>query len=102
MKDEIKEILNQLEIVARKHTIELCEDCSKIETMSASVVDELRLNNYSSKLLLDYITNLQEEKDKFKLRCYKALKLIRDNYGLLDKYGIDMIDDILNGGDDNE
>ena len=61
MKDEIKEIINQLEIVARKHTIEVYEDGSKIETMPASVVDELRLNNYSSKILLDYITNLQEE-----------------------------------------
>lgn len=60
MKDEIKEIINQLEIVARKHTIEVCEGGSKIETMPASIVDELRLNNYSSKLLLDYITSLQD------------------------------------------
>lgn len=67
LKDEIKEILNKLEIVARKHTIEVCEDGSKIETMPASVVDELRLNNYSSKLLLDYITNLQQENEKLKL-----------------------------------
>ena len=64
MNDEIKEILNQLEIVSIKHTIEVCEDGSKIETMPASVVDELRLNNYSAKLLLDYITNLQEENEK--------------------------------------
>ena len=61
LNDEIKELLNQLEIVARKHTIEVCEDDSKIETMPASVVDELRLNNYSARLLLDYITNLQKE-----------------------------------------
>jgi hypothetical protein len=76
MKDEIKEILDQLEIVARKHTIEVCEDGSKIETMSASVVDELRLNNYSSKLLLDYITNLQHENDnliKYNKICKKYL-----------------------------
>ena len=66
MKDEIKEIINQLEIVARKHTIEVCEDGSKIETMPASVVDELRLNNYSSKILLDYITYLQEELEEQK------------------------------------
>lgn len=64
MKDEIKEILDKLEIVARKHTIKICEDGSRIETMSANVGDELRLNNYSSKLLLNYITNLQEEINK--------------------------------------
>ena len=70
MTNEIKEILDKLEIVARKHTIEVCEDGSKIETMSASVVDELRLNNYSAKILLDYITNLQEEKENA-VECLK-------------------------------
>lgn len=65
MKDEIKEILDRLEIVARKHTIEICDD-GNIETLPASIVDELRLNNYSSKLLLDYITNLQEENERLK------------------------------------
>lgn len=56
---------------------------------------------------LDYIKKLQKQEqeierlnkevEKYKKRCYEALKLIRDNYGLLDKYGIDMLDDILNG-----
>lgn len=55
MSEELKTILDKLEIVARKHTIEVCEDGSKIETMPASIVDELRLNNYSAKLLLNYI-----------------------------------------------
>ena len=43
------------------------------------------------------IERLNEEVEKYKKRCYEALKLIRENYGLLDKYGIDMLDDILNG-----
>ena len=59
MKNEIKEILGKLETVAGKHTIEIREDGSKIERMPAFVVNELRLNNFSAKLLLDYITNLQ-------------------------------------------
>jgi peptidoglycan hydrolase CwlO-like protein len=77
LKDETKEILNKLEIVARKHTIEVCENGSKIETMPASVVDELRLNNYSSKLLLDYIINLEQENEKLKqeqIGKYQTLK----------------------------
>lgn len=61
MSDETKEILDKLEIASRKHTIKVCEDSSKIETMPASVVDELRLSSFSAELLLDYITNLQEE-----------------------------------------
>lgn len=63
--ENIKEILDKLEIVARKHTIEVCDDGSKIETMPASIVDELRLNNWSAKLLLDYITNLQHTEDLY-------------------------------------
>lgn len=65
MNEEVKEILFQLEIVARKHTIKVLDD-GNIETMPASVVDELRLNNYSAKILLNYITNLQKEKEKLK------------------------------------
>ena len=40
--------------------------------------------------LLDYITNLQE-------RIFKARKMIFDNYGVLDKYEIELLDDILKG-----
>ena len=76
MNDDIKEILGKLEIVARKHTIEVCDDGSKIETMPASIVDELRLNNWSAKLLLDYITNLQEELEEEKRINQEDLKLI--------------------------
>ncbi len=85
MKDEIKEILDKLK--------------DKNNHISHSMI---LLSIKETTTLYDYITNLQEERDKFKTRCYKALKLIRDNYGLLDKYGIDMLDDILTGGDDNE
>ena len=45
------------------------------------------------------INRLIQEKEKFRLRCFKALKFIRDNYGVLDKYEIDVLDDILNGID---
>ena len=43
------------------------------------------------------VERLNKEVEKYKKRCYEALTLIRENYGLLDKYGIDMLDDILNG-----
>ncbi len=50
-------------------------------------------------VVLDYITKLEEEKDKYKMRCYNALKMIWDNYCVLDKYQIDLMEDILNGKD---
>lgn len=45
------------------------------------------------------IERLNKEIEKYKKRCFKGLNLIRDNYGVLDKYGIDILDDILNGDD---
>ena len=98
MSDEIKEILNRLEIVARKHTIKVCEDGSKIETMPASVIDELRLNNYSSKLLLDYITNLQQENENLKdfNNKLQATKDRLDKYDRENQLEIDRLNNITN------
>ena len=111
MKDEIKEILEALKIDE--------EDLNVRSSMY-----QLQLTPKEQKILLNYITNLQtieqqysailsenaelenkttnlqEEKDKYKLRCYKAKKMIFDNYGLLDKYGIEMLEDILDGKSD--
>lgn len=39
----------------------------------------------------------EQKEDKYKRRCIKALTIIYENYGLLDKYGIEMIEDILEG-----
>lgn len=86
MTEEIKELLNKLEIVAKKHTIEVLET-GNIETMPASVVDELRLNNYSAKILLNYITNLQKENEglKYQIKGYEQERenvldnIIREN-----------------------
>lgn len=106
MSEEAKEILFQLEIVARKHTIKVT-DTGNIETMPASVVDELRLNNYSAKILLNYITNLQKENEQLrtelnshKLKNEKATSLIKR---LQKQYGY-VLDDLLflllQGGDE--
>lgn len=77
MNDEIKEILDNL----------------KDEVWSKTGAD-------SYDKLLDYITNLQQERDKYKMRCYNSLKMIWDNYGVLDKYEIEMLEDILEGKSD--
>ena len=90
-----KEILDKLEIVARKHTIEVFEDGGKIETMSASVVDELRLNNYSAKLLLDYITNLQENYE----RIYNENCKLREERNITD---VSLLDENYNLRQENE
>lgn len=63
------------------------------------VKDIAEYEENDSQLAKYTIAELHQEVDKYKRRCYEALKLIRDNYGLLDKYGIDMLDDILNGSD---
>lgn len=45
--------------------------------------------------LLSYIEQLEKT-------IYKARKMIFDNYGVLDKYEIEMLDDILKGDSDYE
>lgn len=107
MKDEIKEILYELNDMFQLSELEQqVKDIEKILDYITNLQNQLEEKTYLyNKLDTEskyVITNLQEEKDKFKLRCYKALRLIRDNYGVLDKYVIDTLDDILNGGDDNE
>ena len=74
----IEEILYKLEIVARKHTIEVC-DGSKIETIPASLVNELRLNYFSAELLSNYIDN----KDKEINRLNNIIKPKEVNYNYL-------------------
>ena len=51
------------------------------------------IDKKDTKLLLSYIEQLEK-------RIYKARKMIFDNYGVLDKYGIEMLDDILKGDSD--
>ena len=40
---------------------------------------------------------LKEENQKLYERLFKARKMIFDNYGVLDKYQIEMLEDILKG-----
>lgn len=56
------------------------------------------LNNKTEKQEKE-IERLNKEVEKYKKRCLTGLRLIRNNYGVLDKYGVDMLDDILNGVD---
>lgn len=42
----------------------------------------------------------QDVAEDLQERIDKARKMIFDNYGVLDKYGIEMLDDILKGGSD--
>ena len=70
--------------------------------MNDEIIEKIRQWYIDDDLIsiLDYITNLQQEKDKFKLRCFKAYKMIWDNYGVLDKYQIDLMEDILKDKED--
>ena len=75
LKEEIKEILEELENMY---------EISELEE---------QVNNINK--IRDYIINLQQENEKLKEKIYKARKMIFDNYGVLDKYEIELLDDIL-------
>jgi hypothetical protein len=88
MNDEIKEILDILEGRKKWYLHQ--------QKNNSAFNDE----DYVAYMVLDYITNLQQERDKYKMRCFKAYKMIWDNYGVLDKFGIEMLEDILKGKED--
>lgn len=75
MNNEVKEILDSI----KSYIIQYKDEDGKLE---------LSFKEWFA--LLDYITNLQE-------RIFKARKMIFDNYGVLDKYEIELLDDILKG-----
>lgn len=96
MNDEIKEILDRLDYN------EWEVDLYKVPITWCELYD-----------IRDYITNLQQEnerlfKEKLDIqkdltnRIYKARKMIFDNYGVLDKYEIELLDDILQGSENDD
>lgn len=50
---------------------------------------------YDKETLRDMVLILQEENKQLKKDIYDALKMIYINYGLLNKYQIEMLEDIL-------
>ncbi len=49
--------------------------------------------------LLKEKERLEKENKKLKKIIFEARKMIFDNYGVLDKYEIELLDDILKGSD---
>lgn len=66
MNERIKEILNNLRYTAKEHTIQVLENSGMIEHCPQQIPTEMRLNSYSAKILLNYITNLQQENERLK------------------------------------
>ena len=81
MNDEVKEILDYFQKDVDKH------EESKKYLMEKYGYDEETIDNISqhkrhinTKILLDYITNLQQENQKYKEVIDKAIKFIEDTY----------------------
>ena len=82
MNKEIEELLN---------TLKKEDDYWSKRKHDYPFPDYYSLNREDLHLLLSYIEKLEKI-------IYKARKMIFDNYGVLDKYEIEMLDDILKGG----
>lgn len=88
MNNEIKEILNLLKRC--DNTYLKIEDSEGKINYEYKKVNDLRLDGYHSQILLDYITNLQQENED-NSRCIKSLKeqlesVIKNNQELLEKW----------------
>lgn len=78
---EIEELLNKIRNSIKTH---------KKLNLDDDMLVVLEFDVIQWNLLLSYIEQLETNRDK-------ARKMIFDNYGVLDKYGIEMLDDILKG-----
>ena len=91
MNNEIKEILDNLKYVSNQIEIYTHDGNIKSKDIPSSLSKEVRIYSYGAKVLLDYITNLQEENENLRSTNHQfatlntSLRSDRDNY----KYRID-------------
>lgn len=120
MNNEIKEILNDLRKTADNSIFVVCSSQEELDKIPKYTANFLSVNDRQAKILLDYITKLQEENDKLKanLEMYengvyfssendklqdkidKAIEYIEEKGRL--KYKPDELLNILKGDSSNE
>lgn len=66
MKDEIKEILDDLRKTAENTIFVVCSSQEELDKMPKYTANFLSINDRKARLLLNYITNLQEENERYK------------------------------------
>lgn len=76
MKDEIKEILDKLKDTADTSFFAICGTKEELENIPKSISKALHITDKHAKLLLDYITNLQEENENLQEKLNLAMETI--------------------------
>ena len=64
MKDEIKEILEELRKTADNTIFVICSSQEELDKIPKYTANFMSINDRKAKLLLDYITNLQQENER--------------------------------------
>lgn len=71
MNNEIKEIINDLRKTADNSLFIVCSSQEELDKIPKYTANFLSVNDRQAKILLDYITNLQEENERLKELCNK-------------------------------
>lgn len=85
MKEEIKEILEELRKTADNTVFVVCSSQEELDKIPKYTANFLSVNDRQAKILLDYITNLQEENEDLREENKEAhdfdetMKDIKDN-----------------------
>lgn len=79
MNNEIKEILDLLRDTADLSFFAVCGTKEELENMPKCVSKRLSITDKQAKLLLDYITNLQQENQELNKENEKWWAIIKDN-----------------------
>lgn len=113
MKDEIKEILEELRKTADNTVFVVCSSQEELDKIPKYTANFLSVNDRQAKILLDYITNLltdnkrlQHNEKVFKGRNEKAIEYLGINEEILETceiYDVNGIEvyKILQGSDKN-
>ena len=78
MSEEIKEILDKLNKTADNHLFVICSGQKELDEIPKYTANFLSVNDRQAKLLLNYITNLQQKVEQLENIRKEAIKYVQE------------------------
>ena len=78
MGEEIKEILDKLNKTADNHLFVICSSQKELDEIPKYTANFLSVNDRQAKLLLNYITNLQQKVEQLENIRKEAIKYVQE------------------------
>lgn len=86
MSEEIKEILDKLNKTADNPLFVICSSQKELDKIPKYTANFLSVNDRQAKLLLNYITNLQQKVEQLENIRKEAIKFLENEENIMDTY----------------